>query len=392
MPETDFTIAFGNPNSNETVTYSGSVKGRIYEANDSLEGNDGIKGGWQFHGELGGGWDEYKVRGYLTDLTLNGGMQLTIDGENYSDTEALNYRPDRFKDSDSSDNNGGSSSDDNDGNSYSYDNRFEAPVVGGAEGYQVGEDNAKLWQAPNARNRDVVPAHTTRPVDLYMAPDGDDDAEGTRDDPIQSLHEVARRVPFCLLHYFVVHAAPGRYENPEGGGMALGPIVQGLFTARGGRQGFEIQGEGNGPEETVFEGYPQFNVNFHACGSADNAAFKNCTLQGTFQAYQGAGFGLRDCIINPMGQAGHGYDSYGGSVWLNNVHFGDNTKWAINLPEGGEVMLDGCSGAPSEGVVKGKRGTVRSGYGNDFSAPGGSWAAKVNSNLPVDVIRGKREQ
>jgi len=383
MPETDFTIAFGNPNSNTTATYEGSVNGRIYEVGDSLESNDAIKGGWQFEGEVGGGWDKYAVRGHLMALELNGGMQITIDGENHTDTEALAYRPDRFDEA-------GAPGEERDPPTDTSDG-YTPPVVDGAEGYRVGADDAPLWGIPNARNRDVVPAHTTRPVDLYMAPDGDDDGAGTREDPIQSLHEVARRVPLWLLHYFVVHAAPGTYQNPGSGGMALGPVVQGFFTARGNRQGFAIIGEGDSPEDTTFTGYPQFNINFWACGSSGNAKIENCTLEGTVQTYRVDGFGIRDCIVNPSGDAGHGYDSYGGSMWLKNVHFGDRTKWAINIPEGGEVLLNSCSGAPSEGIVKGKRGTVRGGYGNDFDVPGESWAAAVNPNLPVEVIRGKQK-
>ena len=264
------------------------------------------------------------------------------------------------------------------------------PVPGSppAEGYSPENTATPVWEIPDARNQDQRPVHTTRPVELWVSPDGDDSAPGTRHDPIHSLHEVARRAPTFLYHRFIVHLEPGVHENPGGGGMTLGPHVQGFFTDS--RLGFEIIGEGDGPEDTTIRGYPQLNINFWSLGSRTGSYIRNCRIESTIQCYQGAGFGVEDCTVNPPA-GDRGYDSYGGRMWLKGVEFHD-TDWIVNLPEGGEVLLDGCSGAPREGVVRGKRGTVWDGYGNDFGRGGEGWASQVNDTLPLSVVHGVDER
>ena len=355
--------------------YEVGVEGGI-EPKSGIGGRDHIENdGRRAVGRVVGGTDEYSYWGAKTAIRADnpGDLEISINGGAFK--PSTKYGADPLNDTD-------------DTGSPTPPEPTPVPESPPAEGYRPENTDTRIWEIPDARNQDQRPVHTTRPVDLWVAPDGDDSAPGTRRDPIHSLHEVARRVPTFLFHRFIVHLEPGVHENPGGGGMTLGPHVQAFFTDS--RRGFEIIGEGDSPEDTTIRGYPQLNINFWANGSRDNAKLANCVIESVIQCYRGAGFGVENCTVTPPA-GDRGYDSYGGSMWLNNVQF-VGTDWIVNLPEGGEVLLDGCSGRPREGVVAGKRGTVRDGYGNDFNRGGEGWASQVNDALPVSVVHGVDER
>ena len=96
----DFILAIGNPGGGD-ASYGGRVRGYVWEHDNSLETVGDNVSVADFEGRVAGGWDEYRVKGYVTEFNLKGQAQVEIDGNNISANDVASYRPDRFGDTSS---------------------------------------------------------------------------------------------------------------------------------------------------------------------------------------------------------------------------------------------------------------------------------------------------
>jgi hypothetical protein len=327
MNQADFTVGIGTPGGRQAM-YSIEVNGELAEADDSLEGNDSISGGWQASGEVWGGWDEYQVRGWVTSIEAPDGVQVEIDGEAMSHDEALAYRPDRFG---GGGGDGGGDGGDGDGDESGTD---DAPPDRGGSSAKRAPWKARVGEGSDPANgvlgRD---GRSSGDRTLHVGHGEFGTGTGTEAEPLGTVQDALNCDPRSVEHDCAIAVAAGTHDNEPGSALNSGQI--GVHQTADWR----LRGDRENPDEHVIN-VEQANFQIDP-GTAQNARIEGMTIDGTVQIYDGS-FGIRDAVIRGgerWGKSdGVALDAYRGHYQIEDTKLVSKSE-AINAVEHLEVSF-----------------------------------------------------
>jgi uncharacterized small protein (DUF1192 family) len=200
-------------------------------------------------------------------------------------------------------------------------------------------------------DRDIVSAG---PIQIWVDPDGDDNAAGTEDAPVASLQEAINRLPYILAHPVDIVLTSGTPENPTvhdtGNGVISGIHVSVYSSDQEGKRYFDgatslnvaIRSESGNPKDTVL--YGDYFQSFAFLGnSVLNVGFKNLTIEAGVQSYGGV-FGCLDCILKGSPELGILFAGYSGVTYATRCTI---TAPVVTTDSGGAVTgLNNCTVDP----------------------------------------------
>jgi len=323
MDQSDFTIGLGTPGGQQ-ATYSVEVNGELAAAEGSLEGNDSISGGWQASGEVWGGWDEYRVRGWIAAIDAPDGVQVEIDGEAMSHDEALAYRPDRFGGDGGGGGGGSDAGDDSDTD--------DAPPDRGGSSEKRAPWTARAGEGSDPANGVLArKERSSGDRTLHVGHGEFGTGTGTEAEPLGTIQDALNCDPRSIEHDCAIAVSAGTHGNEPGSALNSGQIDV--------HQTADWRLRGAGRDRTTVQ-VNQANFQFDA-GTAQNARIEALTLEGTIQLYGGE-LGIRDCRLDAGkrwgGEGAVPLDAYGGDYQIRDTTItGDGA--AMNLVKGATVTF-----------------------------------------------------
>lgn len=233
------------------------------------------------------------------------------------------------------------------------------------------------------------PIVTAEPLQIWVDPDGNDDAAGTESDPVASLQEALNRVPYIAAHPISIVLTSGTAENPKvhdtGGGVMSGPVVAGPMSNRqetkdvfetGTSSNFSIHSESGNPEDTILKSKYYLTMQTFA-NSGLNCSFRDLTLEASVQCYGGV-IGIVDCICKGASRRPNMTGGYACSIHF--VRGEISTPVVTRASQGSTVTLNGTYVDPQGRTDDGDQGVIQQyqsgctvfvkSYGGDF-CPGG---------------------
>jgi hypothetical protein len=210
----------------------------------------------------------------------------------------------------------------------------------------------------SVEDRDIV---STDPIQIWVDPNGDDDAAGTDGAPIASLQEALNRLPYILAHPVDIVLTSGTVENPTVHDTGYGVISSMHISTYSGnneaRDYFDnatgmnvaIRGESENPEKTIL--YGDYFQSFSFLGNSPlNVGMKNLTVDSGVQNYGGV-FGCNDCVLRGSPELDILFAGYAGVTYATRCEI---TAPIVTTDSAGAVTgLNGCtveSGARTSSV------------------------------------------
>lgn len=248
-------------------------------------------------------------------------------------------------------------------------------LLGGAPAAADGEDGKGaglrdvdgdgLLEAPNHEGFDVAeyihdpketrrhtqrrPLVSSERTELYVDPDGDDDAEGSEEAPIATLGEAFARMPWIINHRFRIHINEGVNDNDGASATTPRSIVWSGY----GDPDFHIVGDADNPENHVIEG-PDW-INFSLMGAQPLRAVhvEGVQFDAKLQNYRGT-LGLENCILNssPRPWNSSCVGGYQGQTIIHSCEIGGAAEHVAELSQMAMVQLGGNTGSVSDSIVQ----------------------------------------
>ncbi|WP_227134346.1 hypothetical protein [Halorubellus salinus] len=215
------------------------------------------------------------------------------------------------------------------------------------------------FQFNNTPSRDLV---SREPIELYLDPDGSDDAAGTQSDPIYSFQEVFNRLPHIIQHKTRIYVANGSYlwvgnvpesddDNPPGSAPHL-------MNYRGPENFFEMVGDPDNPSNVEITGGPQLNFAFIG-GHPYRCVIQGMDINAKIVNYHG-GLSIQDCILHSDDSLGTvaAVDGYAGFTSIRNCTFVSPAVHAARAFFGHRIHIENCNGAVSGPLYVEERGGI----------------------------------
>lgn len=216
------------------------------------------------------------------------------------------------------------------------------------------EPSVQHEAASGVSDRDIV---STKPIQIWVDPDGDNSGAGTENEPIASLQEALNRLPYVLSHPVDIVLTSGTKGNPTihdtGGGVMSGMHMSIYHGYEEGERYFDgatglnvaIRSESGNTDDTVL--YADYFLSFSFLGnSVINVGLKNLTVEAGIQNYGGS-FGCLDCVLKGSpGLDGLLFAGYAGNTFATRCEI---TAPVVTTDSGGGVTgLNNCTVDPGD--------------------------------------------
>ncbi len=177
---------------------------------------------------------------------------------------------------------------------------------------------------------------TVSGADIYVAPDGDDDAAGNSAD-----------APLATVAAAVCRASPGQTVHLAPGTYTGDGVIVGMLGSAGGEP-VTIRGEGADPEEVVLDGekWRGFALGFTESHNVviENLTVENWTNEGIY-ALEGSGITVRDVVVRNNGRCNADRDSEGEGFGVDFVGTADVTVADSLFEDNGPLLEPVLCGA-----------------------------------------------
>ena len=337
----DFVVGIGTSNPKNRAEYNLYANGYLYPHDDSLEANDTIVGQHKVEGGVvAGGWDYYGVQGWVSGLKLRPSAMVTLNGEQVSRQELLDYRPARVGGGGAGQNSGGG-----DGTGSAGDHRPDDEPIERGENVSVQTGT----RASHGNDPNSPYTYTTGPFVRVLDPqDGDDTWPGTPKDPLKTIQEYLDRLPLLAQHTAHGITRKGAYNE---GALHMHPVIKAWDGNKGGlRIGPDVEIGKNEhlprrDREDIVVNARQINAQVWGYATPNQFTFHNMKINGALQNRWGQ-IAARYVTFDPVPMASgmkRAYDCYGGFGFLWDCDFAAGTHHVANLAQHGQVELRRCS-------------------------------------------------
>lgn len=193
-------------------------------------------------------------------------------------------------------------------------------------------------------NRQLV---TTENISLTVDTNGDDDAEGTPSNPIRTLREAFKRVPFIVQHGVEINVNDGVYD---GGVPSTDPAWVTYRKDLGNtNEPFILSGNTTTPTNVVISGTGSGHFNWAVSGRAPHrTVIEGLHIKGQIDPY-GSNLTVRNCRIDgrssESGLSQRAIDGYNSTVEVKDTEI--NADGGIRCNRGDSYILDNLTGTAS---------------------------------------------
>lgn len=173
---------------------------------------------------------------------------------------------------------------------------------------------------------------TQEDTTIHVHPDGDDDNDGSRDNPIATIQEAVNRIPLFVLHEFTIDIADGEYTDPkEGPAVHAGPFIV------KGEADVNLYGNSDDPSKV----YCDRGINWTGFGKLEHMRVHGISWNHLSQFAGQAD--VRNCIFRGNGAAA--ISGKNGHVFFKRCEIGDPENddfavWGIQLER---MYFDECT-------------------------------------------------